>query len=42
MFHWFSANNLVKHARKCHLLTSSKTPVDIHVSNTETLNEKKV
>ena len=42
MFHWFSANNLVKHAGKCHPLASSKTPVDIHVSNTENLNEKKV
>ena len=42
MFHWFSANNLLKQAGKCHLLTSSKMPVDIHVSNTEILNDKKV
>ena len=24
---------------KCHLLTSPKAPVDIHISNTEVLNE---
>ena len=42
MFHWFSTNNLVANAGKCHLLTSSKTPVDIHISNTEILNEERV
>ena len=42
MFHWLSTNNLVTNARKCHLLTSSKTPVDIHISNTEILNEERV
>ena len=41
-FHWFSTNNLVANAGKCHLLTSSKTPVDIHISNTEILNEERV
>ena len=25
-----------------HLLTSSKTPVDIHISNTEILNEERI
>ena len=42
MFHWLSTNNLVTNARKCHLLTSSKTPVDIHISNTEILSEERV
>ena len=34
MFHGFSTNKLVANARKCHLLTSSKMPVEIHISNT--------
>ena len=34
MFHWFSTNKLVANARKCHLLTSSKMPLEIHISNT--------
>ena len=38
MFHWFPTNNLVTNAGKCHLLTSFKTPVDIHISDTEILN----
>ena len=42
MFHWFSTNYLIANAGKCHLLTSSKTPADIHISNTEILNEEKV
>ena len=42
IFHWFSTNHLVVNAGKCHLLTSPKTPVDIHISNTETLNEERV
>ena len=42
MFHRFSTNNLVANAGKCHLLTSSNTPVDIHISNTEILNEERV
>ena len=42
MFHWFSTNHLVANAGKYHLLTSSKTPVDIHISNTEILNEERV
>ena len=39
MFHCFSKNNLKANAGKCHLLTSSKTPVDIPISNTEIFNE---
>ena len=42
VFHWFSTNHLVPNAGKCHLLTSSKTPVDIHVSNNVILIEEKV
>ena len=42
MFHWFSTNNLIANAEKCHLLTSSITPVDIHISNTEILNKERV
>ena len=42
MFQWFSTNNLVANAGKCHLLTSSKTPIDIHVINTDILNEERV
>ena len=42
MFYWFSTNNLVANADKCHLLASSNTSVDIHISNTEILNEVRV
>ena len=42
MFHWFSTKNVVAIAGKCHLLTSSKTPVNIYIFNTELLNEEKV
>ena len=42
MFHWFSTNRLVANAGKGRLLTSSKTSVDIHISNTEILNEERV
>ena len=42
MFHRFSTNHFVANAGKCHLLTWSKTPVDIHISSTEILNEEKV
>ena len=42
MFHWLSTNTLVANAGKCHLLTSSKKPADIYISNTEILNEQKV
>ena len=39
---WFSVNGLVANAGKCHLLPSSKISIDIHISNTEILNEEKV
>ena len=39
MFHWFSTKNLVANAGKSHLLTSPKTPVDIHIFNTKILSE---
>ena len=42
MFHCFPTNNLVANAGKCHLLTSSKTPVNIYISNTEILNKERV
>ena len=42
MFHWFSTNHFVVNSGKCHFLTSSKMPVNIHNSNTEILNEEKV
>ena len=42
MFLWFSTNNLVANAGKCHLLRSSKTPVDISISNTDILKEERV
>ena len=42
MFYWFSTNHLVANAGKCDLLTSSKTLTDIHISNTEILNEEQV
>ena len=28
MFHWFSTNHEIANAGNCHVLTSSKTPVD--------------
>ena len=42
MVHWFSINHLIKKSGKCHVLTSSETPINIHISNTEILNEEKV
>ena len=39
VFHGFSANHLVSNAGKCHRLTNSKTPVKIHISNTDVLNK---
>ena len=38
----FQQNYLVANAGKFHLLTSSKMPVDTHISNIEILNEEKV
>ena len=42
MFHWFSTNHLVENSEEYHLLTSSKTHLDIHIHNTEILNEEKL
>ena len=39
IFDEFSTNHLVANAGKCHRLTSSKTPVKIHISNTDVLNK---
>ena len=42
LFKWFSMNYLVAKADKCHLLTSSKTAIDIHISDVTISNEKRV
>ena len=42
MFPWFFANHVEENAGKCRFLTSSESPVDIHISNNEILNEEKV
>ena len=42
MFHLFSTNHLLAKAGKFHLLTSSKTPVDTYMFNTDILKEEKV
>ena len=42
LFQWFSDNYLVANASKCHLLTSSKTPKDITISNSNISSEEKV
>ena len=42
LFHRFSTSHLVANTGKCHLLTCYKSPVDIHISNTEILNEERV
>ena len=42
LFHRFSTSHLVANTGKCHLLTSSKSRVDIHISKSEILNEEKV
>ena len=42
MFHCFSTNHLVANSGKCYRLTSCKTPVDIHISNSEILNGERV
>ena len=38
----FEKNFLKGNADKCHLITSSKTPVRIEVANMTTMSEKKV
>ena len=42
MFHWFTENVLKGNVDKCHLITSSKTPVEIEVSNITVTSEEKV
>ena len=42
LFQWVSANYLVANADKCHLLTSPKTAVVIHVSDATVPNKKRV
>ena len=42
VFRWFSANYLVANAKKYHLLTSSKTVIDTHISVSTVSNEKRV
>ena len=42
IFDWFTKHLLKGKADKCHLLTSSKIPVEIKVSNTIAISEEKV
>ena len=42
IFDWFNKNFLKGNADKCHLISSSKTPVAIKVSNITTMSEEKV
>ena len=42
MFDWFLENFLKANADKCHLIGSSKVPVDIQISNIKVTNECKV
>ena len=42
MTHCFSTNHFEGNTGKCHLITNSKTPVDIDISSTEILNKEKV
>ena len=42
IFDWFKKNFLKGNADKCHLITSSKTPVGIEVSNITIMSEEKV
>ena len=42
MFHWFSTKHLIENSEEYHLLTSSKTHLDIHILNIEILNEEKL
>ena len=41
-FGWFSVNYRVANLGKCHQLTSSKTAIDIHISDATISNEKRV
>ena len=40
VFQWLSVNYPVGNANKCHLLTYSKTAIDIHTSDATVSNEK--
>ena len=42
IFDWFKKNFLKGNADKCHLITSSKTPVGIEVANMTIMSEEKV
>ena len=42
MFDWFSENFLKANADKCHLMTSSKVPVDIQISDIKVISESRV
>ena len=42
MFDWFSENFLKANADKCHLIASSKVPVDIQISDIKVTSESKV
>ena len=42
MFDWFSENFLKANADKCHLIASSKVPVDIHISDIKVTSESRV
>ena len=39
---WVWKKNLEENAEKCHLITSSKTPVGIEVANMTIISEEKV
>ena len=42
MFDWFSENFLKANADKCHLIASSKVPVDIQISDIKVTSESRV
>ena len=42
IFNWFKKNFLKGNAGKCHLITSSKTPVGTEVANITIMSEEKV
>ena len=42
MFDWFSENFLKANAGKCHLIASSKVPVDIQISDIKVTSESRV
>ena len=42
MFDWFSENFLKSNADKCHLIASSKVPVDIQISDIKVTSESRV